>query len=417
MSEFENLQFSPDLKPKKAFDWWRFAFNAVWISVLSFLVVLASLSFFAYWNVYKSIPVDTAEFFVIFDKNAYQKNDDWQNLGDSFISHYFSLEKDIWRSLLEEGQYFFGVYLDKLEDTQAKLVLFSYTTLPDDLLLFLQSKEVPYAYKNRILIINSADLEQKNKVLPSLFMANNLCFGRFKADHFSCDKIFDSIKVTVIDKDYQNQGQAADPFNMDSLSENLIYADSQAVFSAEISENWLKVFPFLDKQSFSCLFWEGGNSIFANEFALFLENIDHNSILADIQYYFAYQNRQTRETFLSDGSRYQDEVLDLQKYSWQNYDSFGIPAKRLLVSAESEEFLYAYPFSGNLILTSRSDLLSPQNLFLSEDFSRVKNFSYRKILMRKMFWQKFFPFEFVLENCENLKIEYQNSNYNFSLCD
>ncbi|GEM_PF-7110613 len=420
MAEFENLQFSPDLKPKKAFDWWKFIFNAIWISALSFVFVLASLSFFAYWSVYKSIPTDTAEFFVIFDKNSYGKNENWQKLGDAFANHYLQLENDQWRSLLAEGQYYWGLYLNQLTDNQAKLVLFSYTTLPDDLLAFLKNRNIPYVYENRILIVNSANLEQKKQVLPNLFMANNLCFGKLKDDQFSCDKSFDSISFTVNDQKYRNLGQFSTIFNLERLSENLLYADNQANFSdfpAGTRDNYLKIFPFLENRGFSLLLWNSENSIFGNDFALFLTNIDYSSAMEDLQYYFAYQNRQPRETILADGSRYQDEILDWQKFAWQDYNLFGLLAKRLLLESDSEKFLYAYPFSENLILTTRSDLLSPENLFLSEDFSRVTNFSNRKILTGKNSWKKFFPFSFDLENCENLKIEYQNSDYKFSLCD
>lgn len=415
----ENLNLSSDLQPKKRFNWFKLMFNSIWISFFVVLFILAGRSLFAYWQIYRVIPVENVEFFAVFDKKSYQSNENWQIIANQAIPHYLGIEQTLWQELLVFDQYYWAVYWENSADIKAKVVLFSYTPLPQDLLDFLDLIKIPYVYDGKILLLNSNDLQLREKAIPDLLMLNNLCVGRWQEQSFSCDFHKTSVQVSLLDSTVRPV-EKADVFNLEAIKNGLIYANNQLEMS-EISQflpesvaSWL---PILPEKDLSLLVFKSENPVFTNNWAMFLPEVDVNSILDQLQYQVAYENREIRSNPLADGSSYEDELLNYQTFSWldENFNNYDL--KKLSLDQTGENFLYVYIFGKNLILSSDKNLFKDENLFLEKSENLIHKFSTGKIFMSRDLLSEFFPWQFSAEWCPILKIEEDLSKQKFILCD
>lgn len=415
----EALTLSQDLQPKKKFNWFKLIFNAIWISFLVWVFVLAGRSMFAYWSIYRSIPVEQSEFFAIFDKTAYQNSQNWQAFGGRTAQELLGIEHGLWEDILDADEFYWAIYWENSADIKAKLLIFSYTPLPFEFLARLDESQLPYSYDKRVLLINSDNLQFRENVYPDLIIFNNICVGAWQSRPFYCDYKQGLVSVTLSENDLRPLEKAS-VFNTDILKNQLIYSNNQLKMS-EISqflpENLKLLLSPLDDKELSLVIFDQESPIFANNWAIYLENLDNNQLLSEIQYQVAYQNRELRDNELLDGSHYQDEVLNLETFSWQeeNFNSYVL--RKIPLDPKSENFLYAYPFQKNLILSSDKNLFQTENLFLSPTDLQVKNFSMPSLVVQKKLLSEIFPWKFLPDTCPNLKIEEKISNYIFSACD
>jgi hypothetical protein len=415
----ENLNLSPDLQVKKKFNWFKFLFNAIWISFLVVMFLLASRNLFAYWQVYRSIPVNEVEFFAIFDKRSYQANENWQNLVNQLVPQALAIEPALWTELLTFDQYYWAIYWENSADIKAKVIIYSYAPLPQDLLDFLNLVKIPYVYNDKVLLLNSDNLQIRDRAVPDLLMFNNICVGRWQNQSFNCDSGRTAVKVTLADSDLRPV-EKANVFNIDNLENRLLYANNQLELS-EISqflpETAKALLAGLDKQELSLLVFNSEHSLFSQNWAMFLPQIESGVVLAQLQYQLAYQNRQIRVNPLADGSSYEDELLDYQIFSWtdENFNTYDL--KKLPLDQDAKNFLYAYPFEKNLILSTDKNLFQAENLFLEKTGDLVQTFSPRKILTTRSLFSEFLPWQVSSEWCPILKIEEKISNRIFTLCD
>ncbi len=415
----ETLTLSPELQPKKKFNWFKLIFNAIWISFLVWVFVLAGRSMFAYWSIYRSIPVAQVEFFAIFNKKGYQNNSNWQEFGGRATHELLGLERGLWEDILATDQAYWAIYWENSADIKAKLLIFSYSPLPAEFLAKLESAQIPYSYDQQVLLINGDDLQIREQALPDLLIFNNICVGRWQKQSFSCEFDEKTIRVSLNDNTLRPL-EKANVFNIDALQNKLLYVNNQLKLS-EISqflpENLRLLLSPLSDKELSLAIFDQESQFFVNNWAIFLENVDNNELLSDIQYQVAYQNREIRDNELLDGSHYHDEILNFETFSWQeeNFNSYIL--KKIPLDQKSENFLYAYPFQKNLILSSDKNLYQTENLFLSPTDLQVKNFSTPKVLVQKNLLSEIFPWKFLPDTCQNLKIEEKISNYIFSACD
>lgn len=415
----ENLTLSPELQVKKKFNWFKFIFNAIWISFLILVFVLASRSVLVYWKVYQHIPVNEVEFYAIFDKGSYLVNENWQELGAQTIMTWLGIERGLWDQLLANGQDYWAVYWENSTDIKAKVLFYSPTPPTEQLLADLKAVGLSYIYKDNLLLLNDENLKNHEGAIPDLLMFNNVCVGRWQKQAFSCDFDKNIVKVSLTDPNLRPVEKVS-VFNLDEMKNDLVYANNQLKIS-EISqflpENLLFLLSPIVEKEISLLILDQNHPIFKNNWAVFLPEINQNEIFDQLQYQVAYKNRELRVNNLADGSRYEDELLNFKTFAWLDESFNGYDLKKLAMNQTGENFLYAYPFQKNLILSTDKNLFQDKNLFLGKSKNQPSNFSTKNIFVKSEVLLEFLPLKFLSERCPIFKIEEKVSNQIFSLCE
>ncbi len=413
------MTLSPKLQVKKKFNWFKLIFRAIWISFLVFIFILGARSVLIYWKVYGYVPVDRVDFYAIFDKRFYMLNVNWQELGAQMVESQLGLERGLWNQLLENSQGYWSIYWENSADIKAKILFYYPTPLSNQLLSDLESSGLSYIYKDGLLLLNDESLQKREGSTPDLLMFANICVGRWQKEVFFCEFDKNAIKVSLSDQNLRPVEKAS-VFNVNELKTELIYANNQLKIS-EISqflpENLLSLLsPILEKE-ISLLILAQHNPIFNNNWAIFLPEINQNELFDQLQYQIAYENRDIRVNTLADGSRYEDELLDFKTFAWidENFNSYDL--KKLAMDQTGENFLYAYPFQKNLILSTDKNLFQDKNLFLEKSKNQLSNFSVKNIFVQSEVLLELLPLKFSSEYCPILKIEEKISNQIFTLCE
>jgi hypothetical protein len=339
---------------KKQRNWFKIFLNLVVFSIV-FIVVLFSLrSLWGYYSIYKHIPVNDVESYIIVDNRQLDLNDHWQEVFSKIVVDSLNIEKEDWEELRLNTKYYWGAYISDYSKFKINY-LFYCPELSSSLKNRLKVLDIPFIYDGKVLLLNDAKfVDFEASTIFNTDIMNRLCAGQVDGRNFDCSKT-DDIEISVTrDKIASKQRNF---LNFDDYKDSLYFASNKLYWSnvkAYLPDGFMTNLSINDNTKAELLLFNNENSVFGRHFALVLKNMNLDStLLEEIKYYVAYNNLQEREIILEDETLVIDYYLDFEKFSYLDNKSY----KKIPLNYDTEEFLYLAEVNQNLVFTTNASII------------------------------------------------------------
>ncbi len=345
-------------KRKKKVNYFKYSFNVIVFIILAILVFFAAYRFWVYRSISKYTPVENVSNYIIFDSQALTHSKYWQNiLFDYLYIEDNRFDKEILNTLLENNKYYFSVY----NDNKTKL-LFYIPNLDSNFQEKLKSKNLSFIYDNNFLLLNANKFDNRKNTdifhLIDFNIMNRIAIGEYNKEYFVLSENNKTLNIDLTKhiskgknyKTYLSYNKFKDK-DLYILSNFLLWQDIKEFIDLD------KYLTLSDDQHFEFIIYNEEHKLLTKNFTAIFKNLDNSQeILKQLQYLIAYNNRQTRDIELKDGSITKEVYLDFEEFKWQDNGSY----KQIRLDDNDELFLYSKIVDNNLLLTT---VLSDVNIF------------------------------------------------------
>jgi len=353
---------------KKKRSWFRIFFNLL-IFFIIFVVILLSLrSLYAYYSIYKHIPVDDVDSYIIVDNRYLDLNANWQSIFSKVAIDSLNINQEDWQKLRLDTKYYWGAYISDYDNFKINY-LFYLPTFDPILKERLTSLNIPFVYNGNILLLNDSRFIDFNaSKFFNVDIINRLCAGKLDNRNFDCSKA-ENIEISISNQKRITKQRNFLDFN--DYRDSLSFASNKLYWStvkSYVSDDFMANLDINDNVKVELVVFNDKNTLFGRDFVLVLKNMTFSDdILEKIKYYIAYNNLQERETILKDKTLVVDYYLDFQNFTYLDNNSY----KKIPLGYETGNFLYLAEVNQNLVFTTKAsviDKLLEENQMTNKSF-------------------------------------------------
>lgn len=362
---------------RKPRSWFKIFLNLIGGAFLLFLLVFGVYRMWVYYSIGQMTPQENVEFYLIADDQALEHSQYWSTLLRSYLENNSNLNPALWDILLEENQYYLSIY--KRSPESPIEFLFYLPKLGELEQKILIESELAFVYNGKYLLLNNT-VYHKNLAETSFFdfnILNRMAVGTYQGNYFIAYEADEQIKVDLPNIKEESAAHQS-YFNYLTKSDRLLFASNRLKWQ-ELSDllPFLSAMPLSLENKLELAIYNTENHFFGQDFSLVLKSVaEPAAFLNDLAYLLAFNNRQFKETILTDASVVTETVLDFSKYTWQTENFY----QKILVNENENIYLYSTLRDGDLIISSQlSDLENLNSVQLANlsnyDFINSKTFS------------------------------------------
>ena len=353
---------------KKQRNWFKIFLNLIVLTIVSIVVLFSLRSLWGYYSIYKHIPVDDVESYIIVDNRYLDLNSHWQEVFSKVAVDSLNITIEDWQELRLNTKYYWGAYISDYNEFKVNYLFYS-PELSSELENRLMALNIPFIYDGKVLLLNDSKfVDFKASAFFNIDIMNHLCAGKVDNRNFDCSKT-ENIEISVSKDQITNKQRNF--LNFNNYSDNLYFASNKLYWSnvkSYLPDDFMADLSINNNTKVELLVFNDENTLFGRNFALVLKNMNLDStLLENIKYYIAYNNLQERETILEDETLVIDYYLDFEKFDYLDNSSY----KKIPLNYETEEFLYLAEVNQNLVFTTKAsviDKLLQENKMTNKSF-------------------------------------------------